>query len=178
MINGNVGRRTRTGSGGDDYVLRLEAALRAFEGRERNRIGIDEARLAVKVGNAVAANVLGDEVRVGTEDGIEPTHERGDLHIVLQLEVEDVGVASQSGNGQCRFAERLAGNRAVVHAGAAHFALAFDEGDFEPRAGALDGRFLAARAGTDYDQVEFFVDGHSSIADTTALTSSFLSRRS
>ena len=52
------------------------------------------------------------------------------------------------------FAQRLARDRAGVHAGAADLAVAFDDGDALAGLGGLDRGLLAGGSGADHDDVE------------------------
>ena len=80
----------------------------------------------MKVVNSLAGFVLRDEIRLGAENHIQPLHERGYFHIVPQFEIEYIGVPSNGGDGESRFARGLAWDGSMLNARSTQLALTFD----------------------------------------------------
>ena len=80
----------------------------------------------MKVVNSSAGFVLRDEIRVGAKNHIQPLHVRGYFHMVLQFEIEYIGVPSNGGDGESRFARGLAWDGSMVNARSTQLALTFD----------------------------------------------------
>ena len=108
------------------HVFGFQVALGAFKRRQRNDIGVPQNRSTVKVVNSLVGFVLRDEIRVGAENHIQPWHERGYFHIVLQFEIEYTGVPSNGGDRESRFARGLAWVGSVVNARSTQLALTFE----------------------------------------------------
>src|SRR4051812_39868161 len=137
------GARTRTG--GDDDERRTHAHLDTIYAAHRQLVSADETRAAPQQRDAVALE-LRRHVRVVRGD------RRADaIEQRLDRLVEEIHLAHAL--AQRMFAQRLAGDRAPVHARAADFAVAFYDRHAPAGLRGLDRRLLPGRAGADDDEV-------------------------
>jgi hypothetical protein len=154
VIDGEMGGRARPRTGGDDDDRRAHAGLgavdaphgqlvrRIFHGAPVRR---DKSRATTQQFDAVALELC-RHVRIVRGDGLADTVEQR-----LDGLVEEIHPAHALAYRM--LAQRLAGNRAGVHARAADPAVSLDDGDTLAGFRGLDRRLLPGGARTDDDDV-------------------------
>ena len=153
-------RPARPRAGRDDDRVAGDPTALAVDGQHLDLPRRHEARPAPGDLDVVALDLLGHVVLVALEHAVEPVHQAAHGRVRRQgLAGQPGGPLLQARQVQGRLAQRLARDRAAVHALAADLALAVDQEHARPGLGALDGGLLARGSGADHHQV-VAVDAH------------------
>ena len=133
---------------------------------------------AVDLFNNVSAQLMLHVLLMGGDHLVESRHHAGDFELGLYFSVYFKTRTYLDGlvlgatflelmKGKCTFTQRLAGNGATLHAGAADVTCLFDDQDALICLGPLNGGFLSGWTATDDDNIVVRNRLHQDIASTT-----------
>ncbi len=140
-IERNIGRAMRMRADGDDVALRGELRALAFARPHFDRIRIEEARRAVHQIDAIARELVLENFDLVIQRHVQAPAEIGGGDVALDAIAAPVKPAlAPAGKIEHRLAQRLRGDRAGVHADAAHAPALVDDEHRLLELGRLNGR--------------------------------------
>src|SRR5260370_261170 len=126
-------------------------------------MGIQKCRLSAHEIDIVKRQVFQDTPALHVHNFALVMHKVVNGEIFLERVVDSVKAALlQAGEIECRFAKRLAGNRAGVDAASSHVLGAFDDGHAFAEVRSLRTGFFAGRTAANHDQIEIVARKHES----------------
>src|SRR6266478_759339 len=124
-------------------------------------MGIQKCGLSAHEIDMVKREVFQDTPALHVHNFALVMHEVVNGEIFLERVVDTVEAALlQAGEIECRFAKRLAGNRAGIDAASSHVLGAFDDGHAFAEVRSLRTGFFAGRTAANHDQIETVARSH------------------
>jgi hypothetical protein len=155
VIDRHVGGIARLRAGRDHDVRRLDPADLAVDAADLHHVRGHEARAAVPALDAVALELIADELLVRRDHLVEPGHQARQLEVVRRPEVERTcRAAAHEAERDRGLAQRLRRDRAAVDAGTTGEGHLLDDERLRVRLRRLDRRLLTGRTAADHQHVD------------------------
>ena len=155
MIHGHVVGLARARTCGDHDALGAHAPHAAVGRADLDHLAGDEARPAVQALHMITFELLVQVALVVCAHGIQAAHQARDLGLGGHGDVDHALAArAQAEQVTSALAQRLARNRAALHALAARGRIAVDDQHALTGLGSLDRGLVPGRTGTEHEQVD------------------------